>query len=180
MQNVWIFLWFSTGLSASPFSRDTHDLNTSRDAWRPHAVFGHRPTRVGYVSSSAGKRARAPRTARCGRTCAPSGGSWGCLRPTGTRSTRRSPGSSTVTGCKPYCTCRTSRYIPSGRRPITFSRVKQEADRHIQSSQTGSLICPSECHECGIGELNFRFAGPAKELKRQIGRDSDNDDTSRA
>lgn len=51
---------------------------------------------------------------------------------------------------------------------------------HIRSSQTGSLICPSVCHECGIGELNFHFASPAKEIKRLIGRDSDNDDTSRA
>lgn len=55
----------------------------------------------------------------------------------------------------------------------------QAAD-HIQSSQTGSLICPSVSHDCGIGELNFHFASPAKEIKKLIGRDSDNDDTSRA
>lgn len=67
------------------------------------------PTRAGCVSSCAGRRTRALRTARCGRTCAPSGGSWGCLRATATRSTRRSPDSNTASGCRRCCTCPTSR-----------------------------------------------------------------------
>lgn len=56
-------------------------------------------SRVGCASCSDGKRAPTPRTVHFGRTSAPSGGSWSCRKPTETRSTRKSPDSSTLTGC---------------------------------------------------------------------------------
>lgn len=67
-------------------------------------------SRVGYVSCSGGRRVQALKTAPCGRTCAPSDGSWPYRRPTETRSTRRSRGSSTTNGSTRSCTSRSRRY----------------------------------------------------------------------
>lgn len=66
--------------------------------------------RVGCASCSDGKRAPTPRTVHFGRTCAPSGGSWSCRRPIETRSMRKSPDSSTVSGCTVCFTSQTRWY----------------------------------------------------------------------
>lgn len=66
--------------------------------------------RVGCASCSDGKRAPTRRTVHFGKTCAPSGGSWSCRRPTETRSMRKSPGSSTASGCTACFTSKTRWY----------------------------------------------------------------------
>lgn len=72
-------------------------------------------SRVGCASCSGGKSARAPITAHCGRTCAPSGGSWGYRSPTETRCMKRSRGSSTATGSTPSSTSLSIRYKPANK-----------------------------------------------------------------
>ena len=94
-------------------------------------------SRVGSVSCSGGRRARALITARCGRTCAPSGGSWRYRRATGTRSTRRSRGSSTARGSRPASTSRTSRYKQADgeftSRPLFFFPLQMVFMAHYHS-----------------------------------------------
>lgn len=61
--------------------------------------------RAGCASYFGGRRTPALRTALCGRTCAPSGGSWRCRRPTEILRTRRSPDTIIARGCTPSSTC---------------------------------------------------------------------------
>lgn len=112
--------------------------------------------RVGCASCSGGKRARAPRTARCGRTCPPSAGSWRYRRPNETRFMKTSQDSSTTTDSTPSCTSLTSRYTYAASNPGFWwsCRIYSESlvflsfyDKNTQTLSTTVQPCVSKRHK---------------------------------